>query len=258
MRLEDGKIENAMSGTDLGGSVRIITGRSRSSATSTPWTKAALRRLAGSSAARKAGRWPCRDTRTERLSTGAVGGSTRSRGRRGAVKARLLHLADETARALSKEIRQVVAVVRREPAKSVGGRLAGLARPGRADQGDVRHHGDGERDGLIQIGHDTLAHHGGFELLDDAAVARLATEAAQWALILLGRRPAPAGRMPVVLANGFGGVLFHEACGHGLEADYVLKKSSVWEGKIGQRVAGEHVFAYDDGVGAGHVGQRRL
>ena len=60
--------------------------------------------------------------------------------------------------------------------------------------------------------------------------------------------------MPVVLANGFGGVLFHEACGHGLEADYILKKSSVWEGKTGQQVAGEHVFAYDDGVDAGHVG----
>ena len=63
--------------------------------------------------------------------------------------------------------------------------------------------------------------------------------------------------MPVVLANGFGGVLFHEACGHGLEADYILKKTSVWEGKQGQRVAGEHVFAYDDGVSAGMWGSAR-
>ncbi len=62
----------------------------------------------------------------------------------------------------------------------------------------------------------------------------------------------------MILGNGFGGVLFHEACGHGLEADYILKKSSVWEGRLGQRVAAEHVFAYDDGVSAGHVGQRRL
>ena len=85
-------------------------------------------------------------------------------------------------------------------------------------------------------------------------IAALATTAAQKALVMLGSIPAPAGRMPVVLANGFGGVLFHEACGHGLEADYILKKTSVWEGKIGQRVAGEHVFAYDDGVGAGMWG----
>ena len=75
---------------------------------------------------------------------------------------------------------------------------------------------------------------------------------------MLDSVPAPAGRMPVVLANGFGGVLFHEACGHGLEADYILKKTSVWEGKKGQRVAGEHVFAYDDGVGAGMWGSARL
>ena len=74
---------------------------------------------------------------------------------------------------------------------------------------------------------------------------------------MLDSIPAPAGRMPVVLANGFGGVLFHEACGHGLEADYILKKTSVWEGKTGQRVAGEHVFAYDDGVAAGMWGSAR-
>jgi TldD protein len=60
-----------------------------------------------------------------------------------------------------------------------------------------------------------------------------------------------------VLASGFGGVLFHEACGHGLEADYILKKTSVWEGKQGRRVAGEHIFAYDDGVGEGMWGSAR-
>ena len=60
--------------------------------------------------------------------------------------------------------------------------------------------------------------------------------------------------MSVVLANGFGGVLFHEACGHGLEADYILKKTSVWEGKQGTRVADAQVFAYDDGVSPGMWG----
>lgn len=58
----------------------------------------------------------------------------------------------------------------------------------------------------------------------------------------------------MVLANGFGGVLFHEACGHGLEADYVLKRASVWEGKKGLRVAGDHVFAFDDGIAPGMWG----
>jgi len=88
-------------------------------------------------------------------------------------------------------------------------------------------------------------------------VTALATTAARRALIMLDSAPAPAGRMPVVMANGFGGVLFHEAVGHGLEADYILKKTSVWEGRLGQRVAGEHVFAYDDGATAGLWGSAR-
>jgi TldD protein len=71
---------------------------------------------------------------------------------------------------------------------------------------------------------------------------------------MLDSIPAPAGRMPVVLANGFGGVLFHEAAGHGLEADYILKKTSVWQGKIGSRVAPPEISAFDDGVSAGMWG----
>ncbi len=111
-----------------------------------------------------------------------------------------------------------------------------------------------QRGTLIQTGRETLAHHGGIELLDDQAVIDMAQEAARRALTMLDAIPAPAGRMPVVLANGFGGVLFHEACGHGLEADYILKKTSVWEGKRGARVADVQVFAYDDGVSPGMWG----
>jgi len=70
-------------------------------------------------------------------------------------------------------------------------------------------------------------------------------------VIMLEAGPAPMGRMPVILANGFGGVLFHEACGHGLEADFILKGTSVWQGKLGTRVAPAFVTAYDDGSGQG-------
>ncbi len=54
--------------------------------------------------------------------------------------------------------------------------------------------------------------------------------------------------MPVVVGGGFGGVLFHEMTGHGLEADHIQKHASVYEGKLGEQVAQPHLVAYDDGL----------
>ena len=57
---------------------------------------------------------------------------------------------------------------------------------------------------------------------------------------------APAGKMPVIISNEFGGVIFHEACGHALEATGVAKGASVFAGKLGQKIANECVSAVDD------------
>lgn len=68
------------------------------------------------------------------------------------------------------------------------------------------------------------------------------------AFVLLKADYAPAGEMPVVIDNAFGGVIFHEACGHGLETTSVAKGASVFCGKLGERVANDCVTAIDDGT----------
>lgn len=88
----------------------------------------------------------------------------------------------------------------------------------------------------------------GFELYDQMNVEEKAREAARIAVTMLGAKPCPAGRMPVVIDNGFGGVIFHEACGHSLEATAVARNASVFAGKLDRKIASSVVTAIDDGT----------
>jgi TldD protein len=102
------------------------------------------------------------------------------------------------------------------------------------------------RDETVETGAETLGAHRGFELLEDDP-GQIAEQAAAKALTLLDAIPAPSGSMPVVVGGGFGGVLFHEMTGHGLEADHIQKNASVYTGKLGEKVAEPLLNAYDDG-----------
>lgn len=89
----------------------------------------------------------------------------------------------------------------------------------------------------------------GFELFDDRVDPEAtARTAAQVAHTMLHAPVCPAGYMPVVIDNGFGGVLFHEACGHSLEATSVAYGISEFSGKLGQQIAAPCVTAVDDGT----------
>jgi len=105
-----------------------------------------------------------------------------------------------------------------------------------------------------------------FEFIDPKDVG---CKAAEQALVNLRADYCPAGQMPVAIENGFGGVIFHEACGHSLEATSVGTGTSQMCGKLGQKIANEKVTAIDDGTipGAwgsvniddeGHVTQRNV
>ncbi len=82
-------------------------------------------------------------------------------------------------------------------------------------------------------------------IIDPKAVG---IRAAKQAVTMAGAGYCPAGVMPVAIDNGFGGVIFHEACGHGLEASSVAYGQSVFAGKLGQKIANEKVTAIDDGT----------
>jgi len=105
------------------------------------------------------------------------------------------------------------------------------------------------KDGVMQTGGVGPGAGKGYEyLFDEIDVAEYAREAAETAIIMLNAEECPSGVMPVVIHNGFGGVIFHEACGHPLEATSVAKNASVFCGKMGQKVASDIVTAIDDGT----------
>ncbi|HEX7279724.1 MAG TPA: TldD/PmbA family protein, partial [Solirubrobacterales bacterium] len=172
-------------------------------------------------------------------------------------KAEMLRELDERARARGGEIVQFTASyaeARREVAvANSDGLLTG------DDRTRVRIGAQAvaRREATVETGAETLGAHRGFELLEDDP-GQIAEQAAGKALTLLDAIPAPSGSMPVVVGGGFGGVLFHEMTGHGLEADHIQKNASVYTGKLGERVAQPLLNAYDDGRLPGEWGTNAI
>ena len=100
----------------------------------------------------------------------------------------------------------------------------------------------------MQTGSHGPGAHQGFEFIENLDLNFYANDVARQAVTMLNAGPCPSGKMPVVIDNGFGGVIFHEACGHGLEASSVAKGLSVFSNKLGEQVASEFVTAIDDGT----------
>jgi TldD protein len=247
LALDDRRLERAQSGEEIGASLRVVHGDSTYFAHVDGVAEPDLERLADEvSAAVRASAAAPRGLRAlsapPRQEIGTLPGSVSPE-----RKAELLRECDERARAAGDAVAQVAVAYnearRQVQVASSEGVLA------TDDRIRVRLGAQvvARRDGRVESGMESLAGHAGFELFDDDPAA-VADEAARRALTMLDARPAPAGPMPVVVGNGFGGVLFHEATGHGLESDAVQKHASVYEGRVGQRLAPPIVTAYDDGT----------
>lgn len=102
--------------------------------------------------------------------------------------------------------------------------------------------------GEMQTGSKDIGAHVGLDIYNEDVLKSIGREASRIAKTMAHAELCPSGKMPVVIDNGFGGVIFHEACGHGLEATSVAKGTSVYTGKLGQKIASDVVTAVDDGT----------
>jgi len=254
LRLEEARVESVSSGEDRGASIRLVRGDRTSFGYTDSLAEEDLLRLAEELSAGAADDPGGTQALEPREALPFVVVQTRPSEVQTAAKAAVLRKVDEAARAVSGEIRQVAS-----------GYSEGRQRVQIANSEGTLAEDDrtrvvlsltvvAQREGNIQTGYETLAQHGGYELIENADLEEFARKAAGKAITMLGAQPAPTGRMPVVLAHGFGGVLFHEACGHGLEADFIVKRTSIWQGRQGDRVAEPFVTAYDDGATPGMWG----
>ena len=105
-----------------------------------------------------------------------------------------------------------------------------------------------------EMGYKSIANTGDPLFLNEDLLLEVSRRSREEALKNLKAESAPAGKFPVIINKGFGGVIFHEACGHGMETTSVAEKFSVFSDKLGKRVAKACVTAYDDGTLKGEYG----
>ena len=246
VRLDDGKIEELTTGTDRGAGVRVGHGTSFGYAYSNRLDRDSLLQAADAAAASVNGDpGDVVDLRT--LEPALVHGAIRdAASASSADKVAWVREADDAARAFGPEVRQVTALyadsLQRVTIATSDGRWVEEVRPRVRLVVTVV----AGRDGTIQTGFHGPAALAGLEFLETNPPAATAEVAARRAVTMLDSQPAPAGEMSAVLAPGMGGVLFHEAVGHPLEADIVDKEASVYRGRVGERLASEILSGVDD------------
>ena len=247
---DDGKVEELTSGRDRGAGVRVVVGDTTGFAHTADLSEAGLRAAAEAAAGvARNGDGGVRTVALERQHTRPPYEPTLlSEDVDKHRKVELLARADDAARSAGAAVTQVSAGYgdsrRRTLVANSDGLLAtddvvrtrfGVSTVAQGDTG-------------MQTGYEGTGRTMGFEMFDDVDVEAIALRSAERAIAKLAARPAPSGLMPVVIGAGRGAVLFHEACGHGFEADAIEKQASVYHGRVGEVVASPQVTLVDDGT----------
>ncbi len=249
--LEEGIVKSGSFGIDQGVGVRAVSGEKTAFAYSDDISEAAIldaartvRTIAAAGQSRRV----------------KIGGHTIAPGRRlypafdpiasldSAAKVALLENIEKRARAKDPRVVQVMAGLGCEydvvMVARADGTLAADVRPlVRLSLTVIAEH-----NGRREVGSSGGGGRLGLAYFTDEILQRYVDQAVHAASVNLEARPAPAGEMTVVLGNGWPGILLHEAVGHGLEGDFNRKGSSVFSGRVGQRVAAKGVTVLDDGT----------
>ncbi|MGP8208642.1 MAG: TldD/PmbA family protein [Acidimicrobiales bacterium] len=248
--LDDGRIEDISSGRERGAGVRVVAGNTTGFAHTADMSEPGLLKAAeaASGAARSGGGGTSvvALSRSQPSSPSPVELFPAEVGKDRKVE--LLRKADAAARACGGAVRQVKAFYRDGRRQVLVANSEGVLASDDQVRAQFRVTVVASGDTGMQTGGEGVGATMGFELFDRHDVEELARSAARRSLVKLRARPAPSGTMPVVIKCGSGGVLFHEACGHGLEADHIAKAVSVFSGKVGALVAAPSVTLVDDGT----------
>jgi TldD protein len=249
-QLDDGRVEELMSGRERGAGIRVVVGETTGFAHTADLSESGLRSAAeAAAAAAREGDGGVRVAPLTQVAAPApnpvlVFPETVSK----AAKVELLRRADEAARSSGPAIRQVSAVYGDSRRRILVANSEGVWASDDQVKSRFAVSCVAVGDTGMQTGRESVGATIGWELFNRYDVEELARLAAERAIRKLSARPAPSGQVPVVIKSGGGGVLFHEACGHGLEADHIVRDASVFRGQMGEQVASPLVTLVDDGT----------
>lgn len=256
---EEDRIERVTAGTDAGAGIRVIVGEATAYAYTNDLSLDGLKEAArtAAAAARGGNSFVAIDLRRTDSSF-ELPILVDPRVVSIADKAAVVNRVNQAARKADRRVRQVTVSYRDATQKITIANSEGVWVTDERVRTNLSMNVIAMEDGKIQTGFESLGGVMGFELFQENDPEELALRAARRAIRMLGARPAPAGRMPVVMAGEAGGTMVHEACGHGLEADLVQKGISVYANKIGQQVASPLVTVVDDATLLGKLGSFRF
>lgn len=244
---EENKLERVISGYDVGAGIRVVSGEATAYAYTNDLSMASLKEVAKvvSQGAKGSKKDLALDLRKLKSSS-SFSIKKRPEDVKMEEKAELVKEANQTARSIDSRIKQVTVSY----ADSVQNVLIANSEGNITEDERVRTrfvvNSIAAQGQDMQTGFESAGAFMGMELFQMYDPKEIATLATRRALLMLEAKPAPSGKMPVVLAGEAGGTMIHEACGHGLEADLAQKGLSVYANKKGEQVASSLVTVIDD------------